>query len=133
MAHTLDALKDTGFAWATRSGVTVSIEDVVTPDDKPEILAKYDDKAAKVQKQSERGLITDDERRQELIEIWTQASNEVAKAMEANFDKDNPIFMMVDSGASRKHDADASGRRHAWSGGQPEGRHHPAADQVELP
>ena len=43
MAHSLDALKDTGFAWATRSGVTVSIEDVVTPDDKPEILAKYDD------------------------------------------------------------------------------------------
>ena len=46
------------------------------------------------------GLITDDERRQELIEIWTQASNEVAKAMEANFDKNNPIYMMVDSGAS---------------------------------
>ena len=100
VAHSLDALKDAGFAWATRSGVTVSIEDVVTPADKPEILAKYEAKAAKVQSQYERGLITDDERRQELIEIWTQASNEVAKAMEANFDKNNPIYMMVDSGAS---------------------------------
>ena len=53
-----------------------------------------------MQSQAELGLITDDERRQELIEIWTQASNEVAKAMEANFDKNNPIYMMVDSGAS---------------------------------
>jgi DNA-directed RNA polymerase subunit beta' len=99
VAASLDALKDTGFAWATRSGVTVSIEDVVTPEEKPQILAKYDEQAAKVQKQFERGLITDDERRQELIEIWTQASNEVAKAMEGTFDKDNPIFMMVNSGA----------------------------------
>jgi DNA-directed RNA polymerase subunit beta' len=99
VAHSLDALKDTGFMWATRSGVTVSIEDVVSPDSKAQILEKYDDQAAKVQKQFDRGLITDDERRQELIEIWTQASNEVAKAMEVNFDKDNPIFMMVNSGA----------------------------------
>lgn len=99
VAASLDALKDTGFAWATRSGVTVSIDDVTTPEEKAEILAKYDEQAAKVQQQFERGLITDDERRQELIEIWTQASNEVAKAMEGTFDKDNPIFMMVSSGA----------------------------------
>ena len=67
---------------------------------KAEILADYEKQAEKVQKQYERGLVTDEERRQELIEIWTQASNDVAKAMEANFDKSNPIFMMVDSGAS---------------------------------
>ncbi|RZL67938.1 MAG: DNA-directed RNA polymerase subunit beta', partial [Rhodococcus sp. (in: high G+C Gram-positive bacteria)] len=100
VANSLDALKDTGFMWATRSGVTVSIDDVVTPDEKVEILGKYDGQAAKVQQQFERGLITDDERRQELIEIWTQASNEVAKAMEKNFPKENPIMMMVASGAS---------------------------------
>ncbi|MEX2651120.1 MAG: DNA-directed RNA polymerase subunit beta', partial [Acidimicrobiia bacterium] len=100
VAASLDALKDTGFHWATRSGVTVSIEDVVTPADKKTILAGYEDQAAKVQKQFERGLVTDDERRQELIEIWTQASNEIGKAMEANFDRSNPIYMMVDSGAS---------------------------------
>ncbi|MCW2784847.1 MAG: DNA-directed polymerase subunit beta, partial [Marmoricola sp.] len=99
VANSLDALKDTGFMWATRSGVTVSIEDVVSPKDKLQILEKYEDDAAKVQKQFERGLITDDERRQELIEIWTQASNEVAAAMQKNFDQDNPIFMMVNSGA----------------------------------
>jgi DNA-directed RNA polymerase subunit beta' len=99
VANSLDALKDTGFTWATRSGVTVSIEDVVSPKDKVEILEKYEESAAKVQKQFERGLITDDERRQELIEIWTDASNVVAKAMQKNFDADNPIFMMVNSGA----------------------------------
>ncbi len=100
VAASLDALKDAGFHWATRSGVTVSIDDVTTPENKGEILADYEKQAEKVQKQYERGLVTDEERRQELIEIWTQASNDVAKAMEARFDRRNPIFMMVDSGAS---------------------------------
>ncbi len=100
VAASLDALKDTGFHWATRSGVTVSIEDVVTPNDKAAILGAWEEKAAKVQKQFERGLVTDDERRQELIEIWTEASKEVGDAMEKNFDRRNPIYMMVDSGAS---------------------------------
>ena len=100
VAASLDALKDTGFHWATRSGVTVSIDDVTTPKDKQTILDVYEKQAAKVQTQFERGLVTDEERRQELIEIWTQASNEVAQAMEKNFDRSNPIYMMVDSGAS---------------------------------
>ncbi|MFC7496536.1 MULTISPECIES: DNA-directed RNA polymerase subunit beta' [unclassified Nocardioides] len=100
VAASLDALKDTGFHWATRSGVTVSIDDVTTPGQKVEILSGYEAQAAKVQKQFERGLVTDEERRQELIEIWTQAANEVGKAMETTFDRANPIFMMVESGAS---------------------------------
>src|SRR4051812_1436400 len=100
VAASLDALKDAGFYWATNSGVTVSIEDVVTPANKGEILAEFEKQAANIQKQFERGLITDDERRQELIEIWTDASSKVGDAMEANFDRSNPIFMMVDSGAS---------------------------------
>ena len=99
VAATLDALKEAGFHWATRSGVTVSISDVVTPPRKPEILEGYEAKAAKVQTQYERGLITDDERRQELIEIWTQATNEVAKEMEGNLPKENSIYKMVSSGA----------------------------------
>jgi len=99
VAHALDALKDTGFHWATRSGVTISIGDVVTPPRKQEILATYEDQAAKVQVQFGRGLITDEERRQELIEIWTQATNEVSAEMEKTFDRLNPIYMMVHSGA----------------------------------
>ncbi|WP_042401590.1 DNA-directed RNA polymerase subunit beta' [Streptacidiphilus carbonis] len=99
VAATLDNLKAAGFHWATRSGVTVSISDVVVPPNKPQILEGYEAQAEKVQKQYERGLITKDERQQELVAIWTKATNEVADAMNANFPKTNPIFMMVDSGA----------------------------------
>ncbi|MBP6995732.1 MAG: DNA-directed RNA polymerase subunit beta' [Phycicoccus sp.] len=99
VAASLDALKEYGFHWATRSGTTVAISDVVTPPRKSEILEGYETKAIKVQTQYERGLITDQERRQELIEIWTQATNEIAREMEANIPRDNTIYRMVSSGA----------------------------------
>src|ERR671910_531044 len=99
VAASLDALKEYGFHWATRSGITVAISDVVTPPRKLEILEGYEEKATKVQTQYERGLITDDERRQELIEIWTQATNEIAKEMESNIPRTNTIYRMVSSGA----------------------------------
>lgn len=99
VAATLDNLKASGFYWATRSGVTVAISDVVVPEAKKEIVKGYEAQDEKVQKQYERGLITKDERTQELIAIWTKATNEVAEAMNDNFPKTNPIFMMVNSGA----------------------------------
>ncbi|ANS80289.1 DNA-directed RNA polymerase beta' subunit [Serinicoccus hydrothermalis] len=99
VAASLDSLKDAGYHWATRSGTTVAVSDVQTPERKTEILSSYEEKAAKVQLQYERGLITDDERRQELIEIWTQATNEVAKELETSMPKDNTIYRMVTSGA----------------------------------
>jgi len=99
VARTLDRLKDIGFKWATRSGVTVSIGDVQTPPNKPEILAAYESRAAKITRQFERGKVTEEERQQELVQLWTDATNELTAAMEANFTKDNPIFMMVHSGA----------------------------------
>ncbi|MEN3584130.1 MULTISPECIES: DNA-directed RNA polymerase subunit beta' [unclassified Streptomyces] len=99
VAATLDNLKAAGFYWATRSGVTVAISDVVVPEAKKEIVRGYEAQDEKVQKQYERGLITKDERTQELIAIWTKATNEVAEAMNDNFPKTNPIFMMVNSGA----------------------------------
>ena len=96
----LDALMDAGFYWATRSGVTIAISDVLAPGRKDEILDAYDERAGKVQSQYNRGLITDDERRQELIDIWTQATNEVDQAMQDNFPQKNPVYRMVDSGAA---------------------------------
>ncbi|MDR1078104.1 MAG: DNA-directed RNA polymerase subunit beta' [Propionibacteriaceae bacterium] len=99
VAACLDSLKDLGFRWATQSGVTVSISDVQTPPSKPEILAEYDARAAKIDKLYERGQVTEEERRQELIQIWTDATAELTTAMEANFTRDNPIYMMVHSGA----------------------------------
>ena len=97
--ETLDALKDLGFRWGTRSGVTISIGDVETPGNKADMMASYDAKATKIDKLYERGAVTDDERRQELIHIWTDATTELTNAMEKNFSKTNPIFMMVNSGA----------------------------------
>ena len=99
VAATLDRIKDAGFYWATRSGVTVALSDILTPPNKAEIVAGYEKQAAKVQSQFEKGLTTDAERRQELIKIWTEATDEVQKAMRANFPEDNTINRMVSSGA----------------------------------
>ncbi|WP_168626185.1 MULTISPECIES: DNA-directed RNA polymerase subunit beta' [unclassified Cryobacterium] len=99
VAATLDRIKDAGFYWATRSGVTVALSDVLTPPNKREIIGNYEKQAAKVQSQFEKGLTTDAERRQELIEIWNKATTEVARAMEDNLPADNNINRMVTSGA----------------------------------
>jgi len=99
VAAALDRIKDAGFYWGTRSGVTVALSDVVTPPRKAEIIAGYEIQAAKVQTEFDKGLITDAERRADLIKIWTEATNEVAVEMRANFPKDNTINRMVSSGA----------------------------------
>jgi DNA-directed RNA polymerase subunit beta' len=99
VARVLDAVKDTGFKYATKSGVTIGLEDVTTPASKPKILAEHEKRADKVEQQYRRGVITEDERRQELIEIWTEATDRVRDAMEENFDELNPIYMMANSGA----------------------------------
>ncbi|NUS72004.1 MAG: DNA-directed RNA polymerase subunit beta' [Corynebacteriales bacterium] len=99
VAATLDALKEAGFHWSTRSGVTISMEDVMTPAEKSEILERYEAEADKVEKQHQRGVITNEERKGELIEIWTKATNEVAAALEKNIDLTNPVWAMVKSGA----------------------------------
>jgi DNA-directed RNA polymerase subunit beta' len=95
----LDNLKNLGFHYATRAGVTLGVEDVTTPPDKAKILDEHEKRASKVESQYRKGIITDDERRQELIEIWTQATDDVKEAMEAQFGVTNPIFMMANSGA----------------------------------
>ena len=95
----LDNLKNLGFHFATRAGVTIGVEDVIVPTTKPRILDEHEKRAQKVETQYRKGIITDDERRQELIEIWTQATDEVKDAMESQFTPTNPIFMMANSGA----------------------------------
>jgi hypothetical protein len=90
VAASLDRIKDAGFYWATRSGVTVALSDVLTPPNKGEIIAKYEKQAQKVQGQFEKGLVTDAERRQEQIKIWTEATDEVQAAMKANFPPTTP-------------------------------------------
>jgi DNA-directed RNA polymerase subunit beta' len=99
VAATLDKMKDAGFYWATRSGVTVALSDVLTPPRKKEIVATYEARAAKIQGQFDKGLTTDDERRAELVALWTEATKEVNTEMRANIPLDNTINRMVTSGA----------------------------------
>ncbi len=97
--YVLDSLKGLGFHYSTRAGVTIGIDDVVTPADKQKILDSYEKLAQKIESQYRKGIITDDERREELIAIWGKATDEVKDAMEAAFDERNPIYMMAYSGA----------------------------------
>ena len=101
VAESLDAIKNLGFRYATQSGMTVSMADVTTPPDKGAILDKYEKEADKIESQFRRGIITDDERRQKEVEMWTNATREVRVAMEKTFGAMafNPIEMMVGSGA----------------------------------
>jgi DNA-directed RNA polymerase subunit beta' len=100
-AEVLNNLKTLGFHWASRAGVTVSIQDVLKPPRKQQILDEFEKRAEKVESQFRRGIITDDERRQELIEIWTEATERVREDMEERFRQEpfNPIYMMATSGA----------------------------------
>jgi DNA-directed RNA polymerase subunit beta' len=99
VAEILDNLKATGFHYSTRAGVTIGVDDVTTPKAKQRLLDEHEKRAQKVETQYRRGVITGDERRQELIEIWTEATDQVTRAMEDEFSPTNPIYMMANSGA----------------------------------
>ncbi|MFI0434005.1 MAG: DNA-directed RNA polymerase subunit beta', partial [Candidatus Nanopelagicales bacterium] len=99
VAAVLDALKDLGFHWATRSGATISIADVVTPAAKGELLRDAEALEKEKQKAFDRGLIDESELNEELIEIWTHTTDKVMTAMKDNFPDTNPIAQMVNSGA----------------------------------
>ena len=99
VAQTLDALKEIGFYWATRSGVTVAISDFHMPDSKAQLLAAAEEKAEKVETQFHRGQLDDIERRRDLEQIWRETRDEVSTAMADNFPERNPVWMMVKSGA----------------------------------
>ncbi|HET7523321.1 MAG TPA: DNA-directed RNA polymerase subunit beta', partial [Acidimicrobiales bacterium] len=101
VANSLDMIKDLCYRYASQSGLTISIDDVKTPTSKGDIIRRHEDEAQKAESQFKRGIITDDERRQKEIEIWTSANSEVGKAMEDTLRtfKFNPLDMMVDSGA----------------------------------
>ncbi|MCL2827013.1 MAG: DNA-directed RNA polymerase subunit beta', partial [Eggerthellaceae bacterium] len=99
MPAILDGLKDAGFHYATRAGVTVSVYDATVPPNKEEILAKYDAKVAEIDENYELGLTTVEERHRQVVEIWKEANEVVGAAMADNFDKINPIYMMAVSGA----------------------------------
>ena len=98
-AEVLDNVKEKGFKYSTRSGLTYSMDDVKVPKEKKEILANAEKEIEKVRKQYRRGLITEEERYKAVVNIWNNATLDVGKALEANLEPLNPINLMVESGA----------------------------------
>ena len=98
-AKLLDGVKSLGFKFVTQAGLTVGIGDIQVPKVKKDILAQADDKVAKTELRYRRGLVTDEERKNLVIEIWTRANEEVTNALMESLDKFNPVFMMANSGA----------------------------------
>jgi DNA-directed RNA polymerase subunit beta' len=99
VAIVLDTIKELGFQYGTKAGVTISKNDVIIPPDKEKILADYEERVEKVEQAYDHGLITESERQESIVNIWTEATDTVADAMIQNFEELNPIYMMANSGA----------------------------------
>ena len=98
-AEVIDYIKALGFKYSTLAGITFSMDDVKVPPAKKELLAEADEKVSNIRKQYARGLITNEERYNAVINVWEETTKKVSNAMEENFDELNPIYMMVKSGA----------------------------------
>ena len=98
-AEVLDRIKALGFKYSTRGAITVSISDMKVPEAKKQLLADAEEAVDKVTKQFMRGLLSEEERYNQVIAIWTETIDKVTKALMDNLDKFNPIYMMAHSGA----------------------------------
>ena len=99
ISQLLDTVKDLGFHYATKAGITISKNDIIIPEEKEQILHGYEERVGTIETQFERGLITEEERHESIVNIWTEATDKVAEAMENALYELNPIFMMANSGA----------------------------------
>ena len=99
VSATLDAFKMLGFRYASRSGITISKNDVVIPPTKEEIIAKYEEQVDEIQGYFDRGEMSGEERHQAVVDLWEKATDEVADAMRDHLFRLNPIYMMANSGA----------------------------------
>ncbi|WP_273408956.1 DNA-directed RNA polymerase subunit beta' [Corynebacterium ureicelerivorans] len=101
VAQVLDKMKDAGFYWATRSGVTISMSDVLILPNKTEVLEQYEKEAEAIERKFwEKGALTEENRYDRLVELWQDATNKVGQAVEDLYPDDNPIPMIVKSGAA---------------------------------
>ena len=98
-ADMLDRVKALGFKYSTLSGMTVAVTDAVIPPQKAQLIDEADESVLKIEKQYNKGLISNDERLKSILLVWEKTTNEVSAALEDNLDNRNPIFMMADSGA----------------------------------
>jgi DNA-directed RNA polymerase subunit beta' len=95
----LDGIKAQGYKYSTQAGFTVAFSDIIVPDAKAEILSTSDKEVEKIEQKYRRGLITDEERYNLVIKVWTKATKDVTDALLQNLDKFNNINMMATSGA----------------------------------
>ncbi|MDP2872278.1 MAG: DNA-directed RNA polymerase subunit beta' [Bacillota bacterium] len=98
-ARVLDRIKELGFQYATRAGTTIALSDLQVEIGKEAILASAEGKVDEVETQFRRGLITWDERYERVVEVWTQATEEVSRSLMKSLDPSNPVYMMAISGA----------------------------------
>ncbi|HET7743278.1 MAG TPA: DNA-directed RNA polymerase subunit beta', partial [Gaiellaceae bacterium] len=99
IAAALDVIKSVTFRYATQAGITISKNDIVIPGEKEATLVRFEDEVAKVEREYDRGLMTEEERHERIVAIWTEANDEVADQMMETLSETNPIFMMANSGA----------------------------------
>ena len=97
----VDGIKNIGFKYATKSGMTIAVSDLTVPKEKQEIVQKTLDEQGELEKQFRRGLLTEQEQNERIIEMWTRARDDVAKAVSANLDPAGPLAMMAKSGATK--------------------------------
>ncbi len=97
----VDDIKNIGFKYATRSGMTIAVSDLTVPREKQEIVQRTLDEQGDLERQFRRGLLTEQEQNERIIEMWTRARDEVAKAVSANLDPGGPLAMMAKSGATK--------------------------------
>ena len=95
----LDALKEAGFYWAGRSGATIAVSDVVVPGTKREILDNAEADASRIEHQFLTGRIEDEDRRRDLVDLWSAVTDRIAREMRTNFEEMNTVNRMVSSGA----------------------------------
>lgn len=98
-AEVVDRIKKKGYEYATKAGITIGITDIEVPEEKEKILSEADEKVDQVELMYRRGLISEDERYENVIEIWTKATNDITNALMNSLDSLNSIFMMANSGA----------------------------------
>ena len=151
----LDRLKDVGFRYSTLAGLSIGITDMRVPDAKPELLAESDKRVKKIEKNYDRGIITERERYNQLLDIWAHCREQVVQHLIETLKTDrrdpetgaygaldgsdgsvaylNPVYLMSDSGRTRQRLADAAARRHARPHGQALGRDHRDPHPRQLP
>jgi DNA-directed RNA polymerase subunit beta' len=95
----LDGIKELGFRYATRAGITIAVTDIKVPEEKWATLALAEEEVENIEQQHRRGLISEDERYQQIVGVWTRATDSVTEALKKSFDTFNPVYMMATSGA----------------------------------